>query len=57
MLFGQFYKMVAFILDLYTDPLVIKIRQEFGPEMVWPLFRLSRAYVWTMDRERNKLME
>ena len=47
----------AFILDPHTDPLVIKIRQLYGSESVWPLFRLSRAYVWCMDRERKKLME
>ena len=46
----------AFIADPSTNPLVIKLRQEFGSKFVWPLFRLSRAYILCMHRERQRLM-
>ena len=47
----------AFILDPSCDPQVIRICQDLGPKSIWPLFRLSRAYIWTMHRTRIKLME
>ena len=43
-----------FILDPLTDQNVIRIRQELGPKSIWPLFRLSRVYIWTMNRVRSK---
>ena len=46
---------VTFIVDPFYHPLVIPIRQELGPQSVWPLLRLSRAYIWTMHRERKKI--
>ena len=47
---------VSFILDSYTNPWVIRIRQEMGLEFIYPLFRLSRAYIWCMHRERQKIL-
>ena len=46
-----------FILDPIFSPSVIKLKQEYGFESVQPLMRLSRAYVWTMHRERMKLSD
>ena len=40
-----------FVLDPSTDVTVISLKQEHGPTVVWPLFRLSRAFVWSMQRE------
>ena len=47
----------AFVVDPFVNSQVIAIRQTFGSEAVWPLFRLSRAYIWCMDRERKRLMK
>ena len=46
-----------FLLDPHSNVLVIPIRQLYGSEAIWPLFKLSRAYIWCMHRERSKLME
>ena len=47
---------VKFILDPSTDRNVIKIKQEFGVRAIWPLFRLSRAYIWSMHRQRMRYL-
>ena len=54
---GSVEDWVAFILDPCTDAQMIRNRQEYGQEAVWPLFRLSRAYIWCMDRERAKMLD
>ena len=48
---------VSFILDPGSHHLVVNIKQEFGQEFIWPLFKLSRAYIWCMHRERMKLID
>ena len=45
---------VGLILDPVTNHQVIKLKQEYGSEAIWPLFRLSRAIIWCMHRERKK---
>ena len=41
----------AFLLDPSTDPEVIPIAQEMGNQSIWPLFKFSRAYIWSMHHE------
>ena len=43
-----------FVLDPSVDVNVIKIKQMFGSQYVWPLFRMSRAYVRCMHREKSR---
>ena len=45
---------VSFILDPYSYGQVIPIRQKYGAQSVWPLFKLSRSYIWCMHREGQK---
>ena len=47
----------SFILDPGSNHMVIKIKQSYGHEAVWPLYRLSRAYIRCMHRERMKFMD
>ena len=47
----------AFLLNPITNPQLIKISQEFDPTAIWPVFRLTRAYIWTMHRERMNSIE
>ena len=46
----------SYLLDPYSSDLVIPIRQEYGSQAVWPLFKLSRAMIWCMHRERTKIL-
>ena len=48
---------VGLVVDPSTNKEVIKIRQYFGDQSIWPLFRLSRAYIWCMHCERRKFMD
>ena len=43
---------VGLIVDPVTNVQVIKIKQEYGSEAIWPLYRLSRAVIWCMHRQR-----
>ena len=45
-----------FIVDPITNSQVIQLKQECGEESVWLNYRLSRAYIWCMHRERAKLI-
>ena len=47
---------IYLIADPATNSDVIKIRQHYGSKSIWPLFRLSRAYIWCMHCERTKLI-
>ena len=47
---------VRLILDPSSDVNVIRISQEYGQTFIWPLFRVGRAYVWTMHKNRMKLI-
>ena len=53
---GDPLEFVGFILDPSTQPDVIKISQESGQEHIWPLFRVSRAFIWSMHKNRLKLL-
>ena len=46
----------TFILDPSTDVQVIALRQEWGPEVLLPIFRASRAWVWCVHRTRMRLL-
>ena len=47
----------TFFLDPSTDPSVIQLVQQFGQEPVLhPLFRVSRAWVWSAHRTRMRLL-
>ena len=46
----------TFILDPSTDVQVIALRQEWGPEVLLPIFRASRAWVWCVHRTRLRLL-
>ena len=45
-----------FIVDPITNSQVIQLKQECGEESVWLNYRLSRAYIWCMHKERAKLI-
>ena len=47
---------VALVLDQVTNGQVIEIKQIYGDQSIWPLYRLSRAMIWCMHLEREKLM-
>ena len=46
----------GFLADPSTNEVVIRISQHYGRESIWPLFRLSRAMFWSMDRQRKRLL-
>ena len=46
-----------FITDPSCNPQVIKIKKDLGPKSIWPLFKVSRAYIWTMHELRLKHQE
>ena len=50
---GQF---VSFLLDPSTDLSVIPLAQQHGREILVPLFRFSRAWVWAAHRQRLRLL-
>ena len=47
---------VAFILDPSTNPAAIKLMQDLGKKFIWPLFRLSRTYIWAMHKQRSRFL-
>ena len=47
---------VSFILDPSTNVNVIPLAQDGGEKAIWPLFRLSRAYIWSMHKTRLTLL-
>ena len=44
-----------FVVDPSTYPSVIVIKQQFGEESIWPLFKLSRALIWCFHKEQKRL--
>ena len=50
---GQF---VSFLLDPSTNLSVIPLAQQHGREILVPLFRFSRAWVWAAHRQRLRLL-
>ena len=46
--------LTEFILDPSTHQFSHMIAQEMGQKAIWPLFRVSRAIIWTVHRERLK---
>ena len=46
----------TFILDPSTDKQVIRLVQQQGPEVLLPLFRASRAWIWAAHRTRMRLL-
>ena len=44
----------SFILDPSTNASVLELSRDFGQRFIWPLFRLSRAYIWCMHSQRLK---
>ena len=53
---GDKIQISTFILDPSTDVQVIALRQEWGPEVLLPIFRASRAWVWCVHRTRMRLL-
>ena len=53
---GDRMQISTFILDPSTNSQVIALRQEFGPEVLLPIFRASRAWVWSVHRTRMRLL-
>ena len=49
-------KMTTFILDPSTDPAVINLVQLHGHNVLFPLFSVSRAWVWAVHRTRMRLL-
>ena len=47
---------VTFLLDPSTDPSVISLTQLYGTDLLTPLFRLSRMWVWAAHRQRLRLL-
>ena len=45
----------TFILNPSTTKEVIRLVQEHGSQFIWPLFRLSRAFVWCMHKETTRV--
>ena len=45
------------LLNPSVDIEVIRLKQMYGDRFVWPLFRLSRAYIWCMDKEKGRIMK
>ena len=41
----------AYVVDPFTDILVIPLRQEHGSRYIWPLFQLSRSLIWCIHKE------
>ena len=41
--------------EYIVDPTAIVHAQEYGKKSIWPLFKLSRAYIWSMHRTRKKI--
>ena len=48
--------MVQFLLDCYTLPSVILLQQTFGPEVLKPLFYVSRRWCYSVHRKRMILL-
>ena len=53
---GDRLQISTFILDPSTDSKVISLQQEFGQEVLRPIFRASRAWVWSVHRTRMRLL-
>ena len=47
---------VDFILDCSTDPNVIKITQELGPDVLVHFFAVTRTWAFVIHRERSKML-
>ena len=47
---------VSFILDPSTDRAVLPLTQLHGSSILAPLFRFSRAWIWTVHRDRLRLL-
>ena len=45
----------SFVVDPSTYPSVIVLKQQFGEQSIWPLFKLSRALIWCFHREQKRL--
>ena len=46
---------LKFLLDPSTEPSMIAYKQKHGRSSIYPLFRFSRTFIWTMHRERLRL--
>ena len=46
----------TFILDPSTDAAVISLVQQHGSSILYPLFSVSRAWVWAAHRTRMRLL-
>ena len=46
----------SFLLDPSIDSSVIPLTQQHGKEVLVPLFRFSRAWVWAAHRKRLQLL-
>ena len=53
---GDREALTTFILDPSTDPEVISLAQLHGPGILFPLLRVSRAWVWAAHRTRMRLL-
>ena len=45
---------VQFLLDPFTDPQIIKIKQDFGLCAVKPILTFTCSYIWCMHRNRMR---
>ena len=48
---------VGLVVDPGTNHKVIRIKQMYGHESIWPLYRFSRALIMCMHRERMRLLQ
>ena len=46
----------SFIVDPSTNVHVLELSRDFGRRFIWPLFKLSRAYIWCMHSQRLKFV-
>ena len=53
---GSPFDWVTYLLDPSCDPILIQISQMKGPNYIWPVFKLSRSLIWTMHKNRLKLL-
>ena len=49
------FEWTKFLLNPSVDVEVLKLKQIYGENFVWPHLRLSRAYIWCMDKEKSRL--
>ena len=47
---------VSFIPDPSTDRAILPLIQQYGSNILAPLFRFSRAWIWAAHRDRMRLL-